>query len=140
MPALSIDRPANVATPAMAATVCVPDKVPEPGFVPIASVTEFVAVVTVLPAASWTRTVMDGLIEAPEAVLVGCTPKASLVAVPAVTATVWKPVIEPVPVAVTVWLPAVLRVTVNVPTPATSALADSRTAAPSVLVRVTIPT
>ena len=39
----------NVATPDEASTGVVPESVPLPGFVPMATVIEFVAVVTVLP-------------------------------------------------------------------------------------------
>ena len=56
MPALLIDRSVKVATPLTAAFGLVPDKVPVPGSVWIARVIEVVAVVTVLPAASWTAT------------------------------------------------------------------------------------
>lgn len=44
-----IDRLLNVATPATALTVAVPDSVPPPGFVPIATVTDAVEEVTVFP-------------------------------------------------------------------------------------------
>ena len=75
----------NVATPATAVTVAVPASVPPPGFVPIATVTEFVAVVTRFPRASSMLTCTDGVIAAPAATFVGCTVKANCVAVPAVT-------------------------------------------------------
>src|SRR2546423_1620114 len=46
-------RVENVATPATAATVAVPDKVPSPGLVPSAAVTLPLHPVAVLPSASW---------------------------------------------------------------------------------------
>src|SRR2546422_695984 len=49
-------RFAKVATPLTAATVGVPARVPLAGLVPIATVMLVVAVVTVLPWASWTVT------------------------------------------------------------------------------------
>ena len=42
----------KVATPLTAATAVVPDKVPPAGFVPMAMVREFAAVMTVFPCAS----------------------------------------------------------------------------------------
>src|SRR5439155_165487 len=74
-------RLAKVATPLTAATVGVPARVPLPGLVPIATVMLVVAVVTVLPWASWTATCTAGVIAAPAAALLGCTVKASFVAV-----------------------------------------------------------
>src|SRR4029079_14150941 len=78
----SRDRAEKVATPFTAATVFVPLKVPEEGFVPIASVTEAEEEVTTLPFASRTSTLTAGVIAAPAVVLEGCTLKASLVAQP----------------------------------------------------------
>src|SRR5436853_590749 len=63
---------AKVATPLTAATVGVPARVPLAGLVPIASVMLVVAVVTVLPWASWTATCMAGVIPAPATALLGC--------------------------------------------------------------------
>src|ERR1700722_6053464 len=74
----------KVATPLTALTVAVPLRVPLPGLLPIAMVTELVAVVTVLPFASSTLTVIAGAIVPPVAVLDGCTPNTSLVAAPGV--------------------------------------------------------
>src|SRR6185436_17536275 len=76
VPALSMDRLENVATPLDAATVWVPDSVPPPGLVPMATVTFAVELVTVFPNASCTATCTAGLIAAPAVVLVGCTVKA----------------------------------------------------------------
>ena len=77
----------KVATPATALTVSVPDRVPPPGFVPIARVTALVAVVTVFPAASCTVTATAGVIVAPDTVFDGCTVNASFAAAPAVMLT-----------------------------------------------------
>src|SRR5207244_2215955 len=68
---------AKVATPLTAATVVVPDRVPLAGLVPIATVMLVVAVVTVLPWASWTATRTAGVLAAPATALLGCTVKAS---------------------------------------------------------------
>src|SRR5437764_19709 len=72
-----------VATPLTAATVVVPERVPLAGLVPIARVMLVVAVITVLPWASWTATCIAGVIAPPAAVLLGCTVKASFAAAPA---------------------------------------------------------
>src|SRR5256885_1587191 len=66
-------RSEKVATPLTAATVVVPERVPLAGLVPIATVMLVVAVVTVLPWASWTATCTPGVIAAPAAALLGCT-------------------------------------------------------------------
>src|SRR5437016_3964443 len=66
-------RFAKVATPLTAATVGVPARVPLAGLVPIASVMLVVAVVTVLPWASWIATCTAGVIAAPAAPRLGCT-------------------------------------------------------------------
>src|SRR2546422_134337 len=71
---------AKVATPLTAATVVVPARVPLAGLVPIATVMLVVAVVTVLPWASWTATCTAGVIAAPATALVGCTMSASFAA------------------------------------------------------------
>ena len=77
--------PGNVATPATAFCVAVPDRVPPPGFVPMATVTALVADVTTFPCASSMLTCTDGAIDAAAATLLGCTVKANCVAAPAVT-------------------------------------------------------
>src|SRR6267143_656859 len=74
----------KLATPATAATVAVPDRVPAPGFVPIAMVTLPVKPVAVFPWASWAVTCTAGVIAAPAVVLAGCTLNTSWLAVPAV--------------------------------------------------------
>src|SRR5436309_15264508 len=71
----------NVATPLAAATVLVPASVPLAGLVPIATEMLVVAVVTVLPWASWTATCTAGVFTAPAPALLGCTVKTSFVAV-----------------------------------------------------------
>src|SRR5213595_2880579 len=73
--------PGNVATPATAATVFVPDKVPLLGLVPIATVMFPVNPVAVLPFPSWAVIWTAGVIAAPATVLVGATLKTSAVAV-----------------------------------------------------------
>src|SRR5437879_12405843 len=77
-------RVENVATPATAATVAVPDRVPSPGLVPSAAVTLPLNPVAVLPCASWTVTCTAGVIVAPAVVLVGCTVNTSWLAGPGV--------------------------------------------------------
>src|SRR6266516_1237429 len=74
---------AKVATPLTAATVVVPARVPLAGLVPIATVMLVVAVVTLLPWASWTATCTAGVFAAPAAALLGCTVKTSFAAAPA---------------------------------------------------------
>src|SRR5439155_27108389 len=71
-------RVENVATPFTAATIVVPERVPLAGLVPIARVMLVVAVITVLPWASWTATCIAGVIAPPAAALLGCTVKMSL--------------------------------------------------------------
>jgi len=56
-----IDRIENVATPLDAFAVSVPDNVPEPGLVPIATVTGALEVVTTLPYVSSTETATLGI-------------------------------------------------------------------------------
>src|SRR5438132_10904514 len=93
----------KVATPLSAATVVAPERVPLAGLVPIASVMLVVAVVTVLPWASWTVTCTAGVFIAPPAALLGCTVKTTFAAGPAVVlnALLVAPV-RPVAVAVSV--------------------------------------
>src|SRR2546425_232684 len=87
-PALLIDRLGKLATPPAAATVAVPDSVPPPGFVPIATVIFPVNPVAVLPLPSSALTWTAGVIAAPAVVVVGCTENTSCVAAPAVTVMV----------------------------------------------------
>src|SRR5947207_3056907 len=72
-----MDRLEKVATPPEAFLVVVPLSVPDPGFVPMATVTLAVEEVRLLKA-SRIRTVTAGVMEAPAVVLVGCWPKATL--------------------------------------------------------------
>src|SRR5213079_1075652 len=94
--------PGKVATPATAATVFVPDKVPVLGFVPIATVMSPVNPLAVLPLASWAVTSTAGVIAAPAYVVLGCTENTSCVAVPAVILNAVL-VVLPAPVAVSVY-------------------------------------
>src|SRR3954465_8543461 len=75
-----MDRLENVATPLTAAPVAVPDSVPPPGLVPIATVMLTTHRVTVLPKASCTVTCTAGLMALPPEAAVGCTVKASRLA------------------------------------------------------------
>src|SRR5204862_193760 len=77
-------NPEKVATPATAATVLVPDRVPVLGFVPIATVMFPVNPLAVLPPASWAVTSTAGVIAVAAVVVLGCTENTSCVAVPAV--------------------------------------------------------
>src|SRR6185295_1228192 len=75
-----MERVVNVATPATAATVPVPDSVPPLGLVPIATVMVAVELVTVLLNWSCTVTRTGGAIATPATALVGWVVKASLLA------------------------------------------------------------
>src|SRR5262245_40776460 len=72
-----MERLENVATPLDAATVVVPDSVPPPGLVPIATVMLAVELVTVFPNASCTATCTAGEMLTPAVALLGCTVKAT---------------------------------------------------------------
>src|SRR3954462_15261505 len=80
-----MERLENVATPATAATVVVPDSVPPPGLVPMATVTFAAELVTVLLNASCTVTCTAGAMATPAVAFVGWTVKASLDAAAAPT-------------------------------------------------------
>src|SRR5712692_4125476 len=73
----------NVATPATAVTVTVPESAPPAGFVAIAIVTFPVKDGIALPRASCAETRMAGAIGVPAVALEGCTVNARAVAVPA---------------------------------------------------------
>src|SRR5437868_4780772 len=75
-----MERVENVATPPTAGAVEVPDSVPPPGLVPIATVMLAVEPVTVLLNASCTVTCTAGAIATPATALAGCAVNASLVA------------------------------------------------------------
>jgi len=81
---LSIESFEKVATPLEAETVLVPLKVPEDGFVPIASVTDAEEEVTTLPFASRTSTFTAGVMAEPAVVFDGWTLKATRFAAPGV--------------------------------------------------------
>src|SRR5437868_3615539 len=72
-----MDRVEKVATPPTAATVVVPESVPPPGLVPMATVMLAEELVTVLPNASCTATCTAGEMAAPAVALVGCTMNAT---------------------------------------------------------------
>src|SRR5436190_1944360 len=72
-----MDRLEKEARPPDAATVAVPDRIPPPGLVPIATVTLVVELVTVFPNVSCTATCTAGLSAPPAVALVGWTVKAS---------------------------------------------------------------
>src|SRR5712691_3360104 len=82
VPVLLIDRSLNVATPLEADAVVVPLNVPEPGFVPIATVIDADEPVTTFPLASSTDTCSAGLIDVPATALEGCMVNANFVAAP----------------------------------------------------------
>ncbi len=75
MPTLSSDRSPNVATPALAGWVRVPESVPPLGFVPIATVTLPTKPVAVFP--NWSRAVTctAGVTTVPATTFDGCTVK-----------------------------------------------------------------
>src|SRR5689334_1200590 len=88
VPTLSIDRLENVATPFTAPTDTVPDSVPAPGLVPIASVTVPFTEVTVFPEASWKATFTAGAMGLPAEVFTGGTVNAIFAAEPDVPVAV----------------------------------------------------
>ena len=115
--------PVNVATPLTALDDVVPERVPPPGLVPMATVTLPPNAVAVFPWASCAVTCTAGVIAAPAMVLVGGTVNASCVAAPGVTlkaALVW---VSPAAPAVKVYaLPTLLMLNPgNVATPLTAA-------------------
>src|SRR5689334_16622386 len=75
-----MDRLENVATPFTAAVLAVPDSVPPPGLLPMATVTVAEEVSTVLPKASCTATRTAGAMATPATALVGCTVNATFCA------------------------------------------------------------
>src|SRR3989475_6402517 len=115
--------PVNVATPLTALDDVVPERVPPPGLVPMATVTLPPTAVAVFPSASCAVTCTAGVIAAPAMVVVGGTVNASCVAAPAVTlkaALVW---VSPAAPAVKVYaLPTLLMLNPgNAATPLTAA-------------------
>src|SRR2546430_10721004 len=101
--------PVNVATPLTALDDVVPERVPPPGLVPMATVTLPPNAVAVFPWASCAVTCTAGVIAAPAMVVLGGTVNASCVAAPGVTlkaALVW---VSPAAPAVKVYaLPTLL--------------------------------
>src|SRR5439155_17735400 len=83
-PALLMERSEKVATPATAATVLVPDRVPPPGFAPAGIVSVMLPVnwVAVFPSPSRAVTCTGGVMMAPCGVLPGGTVNARAVAAP----------------------------------------------------------
>src|SRR3954463_3871042 len=79
-----MDRLEKEARPPDAATVVVPDSVPPPGLVPIATVMLALALVTVLPNESCTATCTGGLAPTPAAAAEGWTVNPTLTAAAAV--------------------------------------------------------
>jgi hypothetical protein len=84
VPVRFIDRLLNVAIPPIAEMEPPPLSVPPPGFVPMASDTDLLSVVTRFPLVSSIRTVTGGVIFAPATALLGCWPKVSLDGAPGV--------------------------------------------------------
>src|SRR5947208_680156 len=70
-------RFAKVETPLTALTLSVPESVPLPGLVPIATVIELVAFAIVFPKGSSIVTLTDGEIDAPATRCFGCVVKTS---------------------------------------------------------------
>src|SRR5437762_11446373 len=112
-------NPEQVAAPAPAATVLLPDALPVLGFVPIATVMFPVNPLAVLPPASWAVTSTAGVITVAAVVVLGCTENTSCVAVPAVILN-----------TVLVALPAPVALTVS-PVPALSILHPETVATPA---------
>src|SRR5512132_1554571 len=73
-----MERLEKLATPLTAATVAVPDSVPPPGLVPMATVMLAVELVTVLLNGSCTVTCTAGAMDAPASAFVGWTVNATL--------------------------------------------------------------
>src|SRR5215470_14289957 len=130
MPLLLMLMVANDATPAAALAVTVPLSVPPPALVPIASVTEPVKAVAVLPLASRAVTTIAGAMLAPAVALVGWLVKTSSVAAPGVMLNVAlaNPPTNPVAVADSVY-----------PVPALSMLNVENVAVPFTAVTVLVP-
>ena len=101
-PALPIESVENVAEPAPAATAVVPASAPPPGFAPMATATELVAPMMVLPLLSVTSTLSAAppvpTSVAPAVPLSGATRHASALAGPATTPKVLEAML-PRPVA-----------------------------------------
>ncbi len=78
----------NVATPAMAATLAVPDSVPAPGLFPMAIRTVSTAVRITFPSASRSETSIAGAMATPATTVLGGTSNTSCVGVDGITSKV----------------------------------------------------
>src|SRR3954471_22989701 len=119
-----MDRLENRATPLTAAPVVVPDSVPLPGLLPMATVMLADELVTVFPNASCTATCTAGLIATPAVVLDGSTVKATWAAAAGLMlkAVLLAPVSAPEAALNVYPVPALLMDRLeNVATPATAA-------------------
>src|SRR2546427_232053 len=123
LPLWAMLKSAKVATPATAATVVVPDRLPPPGLFAIATVTLALKPVAVLPKASRAITSTWGVILAPAVAVLGCTLNSSSVAGPANTRNAALVDARPVAVAVTVYQASPLSIVrfEKVATPLTAA-------------------
>lgn len=86
VPALLIDKSANVAIPPTAVFVSMPDKAPPPALAPMLKV--MLSLLRILFAASLISTLGEGVIVAPAFVLVGCCTKTRVAAGPGITVIV----------------------------------------------------
>src|SRR6266545_6207624 len=113
----------KVATPATAASVGVPDRMPPAGLVPIAKVMSPVKPVAVLPKPSRAVTSIGGVIVAPTVAVLGCTLKTSAVAAPANTLNEVPAAARPGAVATNVYQASLLSIlrSEKVATPPTAA-------------------
>src|SRR6266480_729464 len=115
----------KLTTPATAAAVAVPDKVPPAGFVPIATLTFPVKPAAVLPWASWAVTCTAGVMTEPAVVVVGSAEKTRCDAAPGVmlNAVLVAPA-GPVALAASVYPVPTLSILTfaNVATPLTAAM------------------
>src|SRR6266849_11157591 len=124
VPALSMLRVEKLATPFTAGVLPSPDRVPPPGFVPMASVTPFVALGTRLLNRSRISTCTAGVMVAPAAVFVGCVTYERLFAAAELTVTAGCCAIATPPtVADTVLVSALVELKVPVATPLASVTA-----------------
>src|SRR5512146_3599954 len=124
-----MDRLENVATPFTADTVVVPDSVPPPGLVPIATVMLALDVVTRLPVPSSTSTWTAGENATPATALVGWVANASRTAPPGWTSNgALSTDVNPTEVASIVY-----------PVPARSTARSPKLASPLIASRVSVP-
>src|SRR6185295_7338345 len=116
-----MERVSNVATPATAARVSVPERVPPPGLLPSATVTFAVEPVW-FPNASRRLTCTPGAMEVPAVALEGCTVKTSWEAAPAPMVNALLVIeVNPIALADNAYVPDVVRErSVNVAIPPTA--------------------